>query len=157
MRVHRGGRRVGYPGRGNETDRRAGLFRDLAQALERSFEHAGATLTLHAGVDVDHAGASFGTGHHGGRGARRIGHLLIGVVGFDQRQVRKALEFEQVLLARHAARLTVENPCCGHRRDAHAVADEQDDVLGALRRIAGLRAPRQCQNQRGQQHAAAAA
>jgi hypothetical protein len=47
--------------------------------------------------------------------------------------VAEVLEGEAVVLSEPALALPFQDACGGDGRDAHAVADEQDDVAGAQR------------------------
>lgn len=60
-------------------------------------------------VEVENAGARLHPGEHRGGGARRVGHLLVRVVGLEQRDVRQPLEREPVLFTAAPALLAVED------------------------------------------------
>ena len=85
-------------------------------------------------IDADHAGARLHAAHDRGHRAGRIGRLEIGFVRARERGRRKVLERETILFARAALALAVENARGRDRRDAHAVAEEHDDVLRVRRR-----------------------
>ena len=69
-------------------------------------------------------------GDHGSHRRCGIGSLLIPRVGLGQRDVREFFEGKAVFLTRLGVQLAFEDAGGSQRRDAHAVADEKDNVLG---------------------------
>jgi hypothetical protein len=70
-------------------------------------------------------------GHRDGAG-RRIGDLRIRGIGLRGCEIRERLPGQHVGLAVHAALLPLEDPGGGNRREPHAVAHHQNDILGLV-------------------------
>ena len=87
----------------------------------------------HVRRDRQHAVVGLAAGDQGGHGGRRVGHLLVGLVGLGVGEIGEPLEAQGVLLPLHPLHLPVQDARRGDRGHAHAVADEQDDVPGLLR------------------------
>ena len=83
-------------------------------------------------ADADGAVIHFDASHHGRCGRGRVSDLGVMGVGFGQGNVRELAENEAVAFAVDTALLAFIDAGCGNGRDAHAVANEQDDVLGAV-------------------------
>ncbi len=132
MRPGRRGRGVGQPRGGHDPGGHAGAVSHLQPGQARLAEAVGAVVAV-AGGDADRALVAFHPGGDRGHGAGRIGGLRIGVVGLAQRGVRELLPAQQVLLARLAAALALEDAGGSHGGQAHAVAEEQDHVLRPAR------------------------
>ncbi len=124
----RGG--VGQAGGADDAGGQAGAVGQF-QPGERGLAEAVGTVVAASGADADRAHVGFHAGGDGGHGAGRIRRLRIGVVGLAEGGVREALPAQQVLLARTALALAVEDARGGDGGQAHAVAKEQDDVLRA--------------------------
>ena len=71
-------------------------------------------------------------GGHRHRARRRIGDLRVGGIGLGGREMREGLPGQHVEFAVDAALLALEDARGGDGREAHAVADDQDDVLGLV-------------------------
>ena len=121
--------RVRHRRRGDDAGGESALFRTLEQGLQLVSLHARGVASGHGLVDAQDAGTGLDPRHHRGHGPGGIRCLLVGVVGLDQGDVRKFFEGQYVLFAGLAPLLPFEDPGGRHRRDPHAVADEQDDVL----------------------------
>ena len=129
----RGG--VGEPGGADDAGGHAGAVGQLQPGQAVLAQAVGAVAAV-AGRNTDRAHVGLHPGGDRGHGPGRIGSLRIDVVGLAEAGVRELFPAQQVLLAGLAAALAVQDPCGGHRGQAHAVAQEQDHVL----RTAGHRA-----------------
>src|SRR6185437_16625700 len=89
-------------------------------------------------ADRTHVGLH--AGGDGGHGAGRIRGLRVGVVGLAERGGGEALPRQQVFFTRATLLLAFVDARGGHGGQAHAVTQEQDDVLG----LASHRAVRRC-------------
>ena len=105
-------------------------LQDRPDAL-RARDFGAELLAGNALVDGDGPVVGLDAGDHGGRGRRRIRSLLVRARRDRQGQVAEPLEAEPVPLAVDAALLAVEDASRGDRGHAHAVADEENDVLRA--------------------------
>ncbi|KAG1255088.1 hypothetical protein G6F68_010544 [Rhizopus microsporus] len=120
---------------GHHAGGQAGAVGQL-QPGQQALGQAVGTVGAAAGADADRTHVGLHAGGDGGHGAGRIRRLRIGVVGLAERRGREALPGQQVLFARTALLLALVDARGGHGGQAHAVAQEQDDVLG----LAGHRA-----------------
>ena len=108
----------------------AGHLCQVEGAHQLMAEDGGAVAAGDVLVHADDAHVRLHTGHHGGHGAGRVGGLGIDVVGLGQGRVGEAVEAEHVLLPHSPLELAGEDAGGGDRGHAHAVADEEDDILG---------------------------
>jgi hypothetical protein len=130
VRVGGGGRRVRESRSRDDAGREPALLAPLeerAQPLLGAARHADRRRS----VEADQVRARLHAGEDRGGRPRGLRHLLVRLVGLDQRDVGQALERELVLLAGLATQLAVEDPRRGDRRDAHPVADEDHHVARA--------------------------
>ena len=86
-------------------------------------------------TNAQNAVQRFDAGDDGGCGRRAVGHLAIMRIGFDQGGVRQAVHLRDIGFAVDALLLPFKNAGGGQGGDAHAVADEDDDI--ARRAIVG--------------------
>jgi hypothetical protein len=106
-----------------------GVFQDRLHRL--AVDDAGVAFAARGGVvHREHAFARLVAGGHRRHRRRRVGGLLVPRVGLRERGVRVVLERQAVLLTGLAVHLPFEDARRGDGGNAHAVADEQDHVLG---------------------------
>ncbi len=83
----------------------------------------------HLRPDADYPDPRLDPGVNRTCGTGAVRHLGIGVVGLDQRDIRKCLERLDIFLARLAQLLTGIDARGCDRRNAHSVTNEEDDIL----------------------------
>ena len=136
-----GGRRVGDAGGRDEAGREACAGGELEQRVNFRTRNTGAVAIADAAVHPEHAREGLDAADHGDGGAGRVGDLEIVAVGFRQRRIRQVVHRQVVALAVFAGGLAGIDAGRSDGGDAHAVADEQDDVLRRFcpaRRDAGV-------------------
>ena len=114
---------------GDHAGSQAGAVGQL-QPGQQALGQAVGTVGPAAGADADRTHVGLHAGGDGGHGAGRIGRLRIGVVGLAECRGREALPGQQVLFTGATLLLALVDARGGHGGQAHAVAEEQDDVLG---------------------------
>ena len=122
---------VGGARGGDHPGAHAGGFRQFPQGQHVRIQRAGTIAATRGLADADHPGAGLHPGGHRRHRAGRVGGLGIGVVGLAERGLRPGFPGQPVAFAGPALALAVEDPRGSHRRQAHAVADEQDQVARA--------------------------
>jgi len=122
---------VGEPGGSDDAQRQPATFHFFAQQRQRVRQRILAHTLFRVRPDAEHPDAGFDARMHRGGCARRVGHLRIGVVGLDQRHMIELFKAQLVFLTRFPALLRFVDARGGDGGNAHAVADEQDDVFGA--------------------------
>jgi hypothetical protein len=122
---------MGQTRRSHDTRRPTAPLREGDEAIYLVPLRSGAVSASDIGIERDHASARLHSRQEGSSRARRVGHLLVGIIGLQKSAVGKSLEGEQVLFARGAAGLAFEDPRCGNRRHVEAVTDEEHQVLGS--------------------------
>ena len=130
--VHGGRGGMGDASGGNDAGRLPCPLGHGGQAQDLLALRSGAVADLDLAVDSDHVVARLDAGDHRNRRRSGIGNLRVMGVGLRQGRVGQRLHAERVRLAVDAALLTFVDPAGRDRGDAHAVADEQDHVLGAV-------------------------
>jgi hypothetical protein len=130
--VGRGRGRVGEPRGADRAGRHVGRLGHLEQSGHMCRLRRRAVVHGHRAVQADDVVACLDAGHHGHRGGRRVRDLGIMGIGLGQRRIGEFLETELVGLAVDAALLALEDAASSHGGHAHAVGDEQDDVLGLV-------------------------
>ena len=80
-------------------------------------------------VETDHVVARLDAGHHRRRGRSGIGNLPVVRIGLGEGGEGEAIDNEAVRFAIDRTLLPFIDAGRGYRRDAHAVADEENDVL----------------------------
>ncbi len=117
---------VGDPGGGDHAGATAIGLGQLQQGGHR-FAAALAAIALLGGVAVhaDDAVVALDPGHVGRHGGGRVGHLSIVGEGLDEGSFRQGVDGEAALFA------DAIDPGGGEGVETHAVAEEEDHVLGA--------------------------
>ena len=132
---------VGNAGRRNDTRGKARGLRLFNKTRNLRPLPRGAIAPAHGAVHGKDAGQGFDPRDHRGHGARGIGGLLVGVVGFRKSHRREALEAELVIFPEAAGFLPRIDARRGDAGDPHAIADKENHVLGRLapisRRLGG--------------------
>ena len=126
------GRGVGDPCRADRAGAHARGGRQFQRAHQFLPAAGGAILPGRHLRHADEAGARLHAAHDRGHGAGRVGGLLIGFVGARQRAEGQLLEAEAIAFAIHALALAGHDVRGRDRGDAHAVAQEHDDILRPL-------------------------
>ena len=123
-----GGRGVG-DGRGGDN---AGGISLVLSHFEQRFDLIGlgrlAIVLNRLRTNAQNAVQRFDAGDNRGCGRRAVGHLAIMRIGFDQGGVRQAVHLRDIGFAIDALFLPFKNARGGQCGDAHAVADEDDDI-----------------------------
>ena len=117
----------------DDAQRQSALLHLFAQPAQFVPAARSAVARGHAGPVAEHADPGFHARMHGAGRARAVGDLRVGVVGLDQRDIVEGLERQDVFLAALPLFLARIDARGGDGGNAHAVADEQDDVLRLAR------------------------
>ena len=136
MRVRCGGRRVRDPRRRDNSGTQPTPLRHLEQRRQRIRQGRFAVAARYRSANAQYARSCFLTRYERGHGAGTVGHLQVRVVRLDQRNVRKRLERQLVLLAGFALELARENTCGRNGTYTHAVANEQHHIARRRHRVA---------------------
>ena len=128
VRIGGGGSGVGDAGGADHAGGHAGGIGQFQPGLRMLAQAVGAVVFA-AGIHRNGPHVGFHAGGDGAHGAGRIGGLRVGVVGFAEGGGGEGFPGEQMLFAAAAIALAFEDACGGHRGQAHAVAEEDDDVL----------------------------
>ena len=106
---------------------------DLFTKHGRRVSHPRSAIALrNAGSVAEHADVGFHTCMHGACRARAVGNLRIDIVSLDQSHIIEGLERQDIFLTGLAELLTGIDARGSDGGDAHAVADEENHVLGPL-------------------------
>ena len=128
MGIGGGGGRVGDGRGGDDAGGIALILRHFEQRRHLERRGRGTVIFDRLRSDADHAIFGFDPGDQRGGGWRAVGDLCIVGIGFDQSGVGQAVHLRDKGFPVDALLLPFEYASGGQRADAHAVADEQDDI-----------------------------
>lgn len=122
--------RVGQAGRGDKAGGEACALGDVEDRVGAVALEARAIVESGGAGNAQRAGICFHAAHHGRCRGSRVGNLGVIVVGLGQGGIGQLVHGQLVVLAVAAALLAGIDAGSRDGRDAHAVADKQDHVLG---------------------------
>ena len=121
---------MGQAGRGDEARGKARPFGQFKDRVGRMTFNTRAIPEAGFLQDAERAGIDFGACHHRRRGGGGVGNLKVVAVSLGQGHVWQRVHGQRVGFAVEPTLLASIDTCSCYGRYAHAIANEEDDILG---------------------------